>query len=109
MPSEKSFGTAAAILAERTDTPRICVTRAENGAALWDRGTLVLLPPPCRRQGYRRRRDSFMAGLMIGLTRGTDPQKVLENACRVGAFVASHHGATPLLPPELIRLFAEMT
>jgi fructokinase len=49
--------------------------------------------------------DSFMAGLMIGLTRGTDTQKVLENACCVGAFVVSHHGATPLLPPEIIQEF----
>jgi sugar/nucleoside kinase (ribokinase family) len=46
-----------------------------------------------------------MAGLMIGLTRGTDTQKVLENACRVGTFVASPDGATPLLPPEIIQEF----
>ena len=49
--------------------------------------------------------DSFMAGLMVGLTRGTDTQKALENACRVGAFVASHDGATPVLPPEIIQEF----
>ena len=49
--------------------------------------------------------DSFMAGLMVGLTRGIDTQKVLENACRVGAFVASHNGATPLLPPEITQEF----
>jgi fructokinase len=49
--------------------------------------------------------DSFMAGLMVGLTRGTDTQKVLENACRVGAFVASQNEATPLLPPEIIQEF----
>jgi fructokinase len=45
--------------------------------------------------------DSFMAGL----THGIDAQKVLENACRVGAFVASHNGATSLLPPEITREF----
>ena len=39
------------------------------------------------------------------LTRGIDTQKVLENACRVGAFVASHNGATPLLPPEITQEF----
>ena len=49
--------------------------------------------------------DSFMAGLMVGLTRGTDTQKALEDACHVGAFVASHDGATPLLPPEIIQEF----
>jgi sugar/nucleoside kinase (ribokinase family) len=46
-----------------------------------------------------------MAGLMIGLTRGADPQTVLETACRLGAIVASHDGATPLLPQELIQEF----
>jgi sugar/nucleoside kinase (ribokinase family) len=46
-----------------------------------------------------------MAGLMVGLTRGTDPQTVLETACRLGAIVASHDGATPLLPPEMIQEF----
>jgi hypothetical protein len=42
---------------------------------------------------------------MVGLTRGTDTQKFLENACRVGAFVASHNGAVPLLPPEIVQEF----
>ena len=49
--------------------------------------------------------DAFMAGLMVGLTRGADTQTVLETACRLGAIVASHDGATPLLPQELIREF----
>jgi fructokinase len=49
--------------------------------------------------------DAFMAGLMVGLTRGMDTQKVLENACRLGAFVASHNGATPLLPAEITQGF----
>ena len=49
--------------------------------------------------------DSFMAALMVGLARGTDTQKALENACRVGAFVASHDGATPVLSSEIIQQF----
>ena len=31
------------------------------------------------------------------------PRKVLEDACRLGAYVASHYGATPLLPAELTQ------
>jgi sugar/nucleoside kinase (ribokinase family) len=46
-----------------------------------------------------------MAGLMIGLTCGADSRPVLENACRLGAYVASHHGATPILPQEIKDLF----
>jgi hypothetical protein len=45
-----------------------------------------------------------MAGLMVGLTRGTDTRKVLENACRLGAYVAWHHGATPLFSEEITGL-----
>ncbi len=103
-----AVGRAAAILAEKTNTPRICVTRAENGAALWDNGNLITVPAPkVVVKDTVGAGDSFMAGLMIGLTRGDDPQKLLENACRVGAYVASHNGATPLLPEEIVRLFAE--
>ncbi len=49
--------------------------------------------------------DAFMAGLMVGLTNEMEPEAVLRNACRLGAFVASHNGATPLLPNELIEPF----
>jgi sugar/nucleoside kinase (ribokinase family) len=35
--------------------------------------------------------DSFTAGLTVDLRSGIDTQKVLENARRVGAFVASHN------------------
>lgn len=102
-----AVGEAAAVLAKKTNTPRICVTRAENGAALWDNGTLVTAPaPPVVVKDTVGAGDSFMAGLMIGLTHGDmDPKAVLENACRVGAYVASHHGATPLLPEEISALF----
>jgi fructokinase len=49
--------------------------------------------------------DAFMAGLMRGLTSELEIQRVLESACRLGAFVASHHGATPVFPEELRALF----
>ena len=97
---------ACAALAEATNTPRICVTMAAAGAALWDRGTLVCAPAPkVVVKDTVGAGDAFMAGLMVGLTGGTASQTVLETACRLGAFVASHDGATPLLPPEMIQLF----
>ncbi|MEA3213481.1 MAG: fructokinase [Chthoniobacter sp.] len=104
--SAEAVAEACATLAEATKTARICVTRAEAGAALWERGNLVCAPAPkVVVKDTVGAGDAFMAGLMVGLTRGTDPQKVLETACRVGAFVASHHGATPLLSPELVKEF----
>jgi len=97
---------ACAILAEATNATHICVTMAEEGAALWDRGNLVTAPAPrVVVKDTVGAGDAFMAGLMVGLTRGTDTRKILENACRLGAFVASHNGATPLLPPEITQYF----
>jgi fructokinase len=97
---------ACAALAEATNTPRVCVTMAEEGAALWDRGSLTTAPAPhVVVKDTVGAGDAFMAGLMVGLTHGNDTRKILENACRLGAFVASHYGATPLLPAELVREF----
>lgn len=97
---------ACATLAEKTGTARICVTRGAEGAALWHDGKLVCAPAPrVVVKDTVGAGDAFMAGLMVGLTRGTDTRKVLENACRLGAYVASHNGATPLFPPEIIQEF----
>lgn len=97
---------ACATIAEATNASRICVTMAEEGAAMWDRGNLVTAPAPkVVVKDTVGAGDAFMAGLMVGLTRGTDTKKVLENACRLGAYVASHDGATPLFPAEIIQLF----
>ena len=76
------------------------------GAALWDRGSLVTArAPKVVVKDTVGAGDSFMAALMAGLTRGTDPQTVLDTACRLGAFVASHAGALPVLPQEMIQEF----
>jgi fructokinase len=102
----ESVARSCATIAEATNAARICVTMAEEGAALWERGKLVSVPAPkVVVKDTVGAGDAFMAGLMVGLTRGTDPQKVLENACRLGAFVASHNGATPLLPAEITQQF----
>jgi len=103
-----AIAVACAIIAEATNASHICVTMAEEGAALWDGGNLMTAPAPrVVVKDTVGAGDAFMAGLMVGLTRGTDRQKVLENACRLGAFVASHDGATPLFSPEIIQLFKQ--
>jgi fructokinase len=69
---------------------------------LWDNGQLTTAPAPhVEVRDTVGAGDAFMAGLMVGLTKGSEPQIVLTNACRLGAYVASHYGATPLLPNEL--------
>jgi len=95
-------------LAQKTGVSRICVTRAEQGAALWDDERLTTAAAPqVEVRDTVGAGDAFMAGLMVGLTKRQKPQKVLENACRLGAYVASHYGATPLLPSELTQPFWE--
>jgi len=97
---------ACRTLSEATNTPRICVTMGAGGAALWDHGNLVTASAPkVVVKDTVGAGDAFMAGLMVGLTRQVDTQIVLETACRLGAIVASHDGATPLLPEELIQDF----
>src|SRR5437588_2317521 len=91
-------------LAEATKVMRVCVTRAEQGAALWERGNLTTAPAPhVEVKDTVGAGDAFMAGLMVGLTRGMDHRGVLESACRLGAYVAAHDGATHLLPRHLTQ------
>lgn len=95
---------ACETLANATGVGRICVTRAEEGAVFWNHGKLTTaLAPHVEVKDTVGAGDAFMAGLMVGCARGTETRKVLENACRLGAFVASHNGATPLLPAELTK------
>ena len=95
---------ACAVLAEATATRRICVTLGAGGAVLWDGGKVWHAPAPSIIvKDTVGAGDAFMAGLMVGLTHGADPQVVLNTACQLGAYVASHHGATPVLPSEQAR------
>ena len=104
--NEDAVAKDCAAISEATKTPRICVTMGAAGAALWDRGTLVCAKAPkVIVKDTVGAGDAFMAGLMVGLTHGADTQTVLETACRLGAIVASHDGATPLLPQEMIQEF----
>ena len=102
----EAVAAACAALAKATNTPRICVTMAAAGAALWDQGKLVSAPAPkVVVKDTVGAGDAFMAGLMLGLTRAVDTQTVVQTACGLGAIVASHDGATPLLPREVIQEF----
>ncbi len=104
--SEAGISECCATIAEAAGGSRICVTCGDKGAAFWESGKLVTAPAPhVEVRDTVGAGDAFMAGLMCGLTRDQDPQLVLENACRLGAYVASHNGATPLLPPEITALF----
>lgn len=105
--SAEAVAEACSVLARATNTSRVCVTRGAQGAVLWNRGVVAAAPaPPAEVKDTVGAGDAFMAGLMVSLTRGTNPQTSLERACRLGAYVASHNGATPLLPPEIVQDYA---
>ena len=96
-PGDADAIAKCAALSEATHTPRICVTMGPAGATLWDRGSLVSAPAPkVVVKDTVGAGDAFMAGLIVGLTRGANTQTVLETACRLGAIVASHDANVPL-------------
>ncbi len=96
---------ACAQLAQATEAPCLCITRGASGALLWENGSVVTATAPVATvRDTIGAGDAFMAGLVVGLTQNGDPQTVLENACRLGAFVAGRDGATPPLPQEIIDM-----
>jgi fructokinase len=105
---DEAIARACQALAHASGVTRICVTRAQDGATFWDAGTLTTVPAPhVEVKDTVGAGDAFMAGLVVGLTKGTDTRKVLEDAARLGAFVASHYGATPVLPAEITQPLRE--
>jgi fructokinase len=79
----------------------LCVTMGGDGAMLWERGGAIhVAAPRVTVRDTVGAGDAFMAAMMIGMTRGGNPSTVLRTACEVGAFVASHDGATPMFPRD---------
>jgi len=74
----------------------VCVTRGAKGAALLRNDKFYEHP------GFKVEAvdtvgagDAFLAALISGLSKKQTPQKSVEFACAVGAFVASQKGAVP--------------
>jgi len=89
---------AAGDLAARFGIETICVTRGARGAALWTRGIWAEDP------GFRvdvvdtvGAGDAFLAALIAGFRMDRTPARILEEACLLGAFVATRPGATPAI------------
>jgi fructokinase len=74
--TDEAIARACATLAQVTGVTRICVTRADDGAAFWDEGQLTTVPAPrIDVKDTVGAGDAFMAGLMVGLTKGTAIRK----------------------------------
>ena len=104
--TEEALLQDCATLADATGVRCVCVTRGPLGAALWEEGNMTFAPAPqVTVRDTVGAGDAFMAGFVTGRTRGIDTRRTLENACKLGGYVASHYGATPLLPAELVAVF----
>ncbi len=107
-PSMEALASDCTTLARATNTTRLCVTRGAPGAVFWDKGRVVsAAAPPVQVRDTIGAGDAFMAGLVVGLTRKWETARVLEAACRLGAYVAGQDGAAPALPPEIVQLFVK--
>lgn len=83
-------------ISEYYNCSTVCVTRGENGAALFTENSFYEHP------GFKvdatdtvGAGDSFLASLVSNLLKNKSPEKSLEYACATGALVASQKGAVP--------------
>ncbi len=101
-----SMKEAVLALSEKTGARGICITRGSEGAMLYWNHLFYEHP------GFKvdvkdtvGAGDSFLATLIHNLIHGRNPEIALEQACAVGALVASHEGANPILSASEIEEF----
>jgi len=75
----------------------ICVTRGENGAMAWHDYVFYEHPGcPVKVVDTVGAGDAFLATFVNGLLANKSMPTILEQACRIGAFVAGKRGANPV-------------
>jgi fructokinase len=89
------------LLSKHIGIKSICVTKGANGAILLSNDKLYSHP------GYKvvvqdtiGAGDSFLATLLAELLNNVSPEKALDNACAMGALVASKAGANAIISTE---------
>jgi len=97
-------------LLDRFDLQLICVTRGANGSLLVDREEIADHPGiPVTVSDAVGAGDAFTAAVADGHLRGRPLEIISERANRLGAFVASQIGATPVIPAHLFGENSGMT
>jgi fructokinase len=93
-------------ISEKTNTEYICVTKGMYGAVLFQHGQWFY------NSGFKVEvvdtvgaGDSFLATLVTGLINKRNSQKVLDEACAMGAMVAASKGANPSVTKEDLNNF----
>lgn len=84
----------------------ICATLGEHGAVLYHKDDFYY------HSGYKTQvkdtvgaGDSFLATLLIHILQNINPQEALDNACAMGALVASCDGANPKISRDQLQDF----
>lgn len=95
---------AVSALAAHFQCHTVCVTRGAAGALLWKDGEWFDQPGiEVEVKDAVGAGDAFLAGLIHTLLAGKNGTEMLRFANAVGAYVASHVGATPTLDPVQIK------
>lgn len=95
-------------LARRFGLEAVLLTLGAEGSRLWTGGRWVV--EPGRQVSVRDTigaGDSFTAAYLVGRLKGWDPAATLRHAAGIAAYVCTQAGATPDLPPDLLRPFLE--
>lgn len=89
---------------------RVVVTRGAQGAALYQRGTLVAeaVPPPVTAVDATGAGDAFVGAITVAMLEGMPDAAALRFACAAGALAATRAGAQPSLPTRE-EVFAVLT
>ena len=110
LSGEDSAERCARVLAQEAACPAVCVTDGARGAGLLWRDVWHWEPGhPVEVRDTVGCGDAFLAALVAGLLRGHSPPQALAAATRLGEFVATQPGATPVHPPDLKRALAART
>lgn len=95
-------------LAERFELDWLALTRGKLGTTLYSKGQKHVGEPvpakPNPNADTVGAGDACCAGLAVGALLGWQPERALVLANTLGAYVASHSGATPELPNAILDL-----
>lgn len=84
------------ILCRKWDVSLICITQGQEGASLFYKDKLIKHPGyPVKVADTVGAGDAFLAALIAGFINHKNPEKILDEACALGAFVAGKKGANP--------------
>lgn len=83
-------------LSESYELDMICMTKGKNGAVLYFEDELISHPGyPVAVQDTVGSGDAFLSALINSYLKGKSPEQILDDACALGALVATKKGGTP--------------